>query len=982
MKPGKQFYALTLVLLTLCANYTKAVSYNLWVAGTQVTDANCTNISNSYFSSGYCKYDPSQNILQLNSVSMDMGTSGVGAIVCGIKGLKISLRGMNTITCRNSSAIKFNEAGTNAIYGELGIDTPRLTIHMSGTVGNHVGIFLNPTTRKSTDLYLQNFELVADAPNNNSIALYGYGGQLTLHNMFLSVRSGTTSHSPLDDFSTITLKSCVPYCAVDTEVYLMKYISISGNKFYYDEDGTEVKWNGLRLDIRPSLSVGRYMVDTTQNISSDNSDVYIECLRSGKVDYNSSTKTLTLNNAKIVCPDGIIPGGSGFLGVCNMGVEGLTICVVGKNNSITSGSYYQPSGIHSIRQNIKITSDGYKNNTLSISNLSCGLSVEGADLRLDDVVVNISQTYRAIKGGYLSNLTINRCKMNLSNRDDSEQSAISDFKTCELNNCEITYPSKCVYDDYSFKSDGVNTPKMVINVPTATYPVMVMGKQLNNLNKDSFYVLGMEGTVTYNPATATLNLTNVRLVNDTDYLFGILLSDANTSYTINLSGDNYISTKLNAMASLGYLDIKGDGSLTAKSLAAGVSSIKGLRLAVNGLLKFIGGTYGIYVSDSSPLFVENAGSLSDYNAWGEDVAVHCGSIGFTGMDFYSGQSGTPGCYFDKKDLCVKQNGGVVVNGEKNVDFWIVYATYDLFVGGVQVNSANKLGVGIPYICGENVSPYAVSYNPSNSTLSLGVEGTKEYWGISMDSESGTTSAIKSRIDGLDIKPLSDFYIDMLNSSTVTLDLATTTITGPGQFSISSEDLNAPRRLPSEKFLPDGDTDMSLYGNPSSERQAILVTGGDLTFKDADVNILKPIYSKADTYYESPSGILTVDNSNVSVEGYVRGFKQLKRLNGTRIVEPKGGYYDSSSAYPGMVDKDGKTAYSVEFSKYYIFFYPDVNLDDHVDISDIVAVINTIAGDNKYKSNADVNNDNYINISDVVYIINWIASPPTLGTKQR
>lgn len=51
---------------------------------------------------------------------------------------------------------------------------------------------------------------------------------------------------------------------------------------------------------------------------------------------------------------------------------------------------------------------------------------------------------------------------------------------------------------------------------------------------------------------------------------------------------------------------------------------------------------------------------------------------------------------------------------------------------------------------------------------------------------------------------------------------------------------------------------------------------------------------------------------------------------------------------------------------------DVNGDKKVDISDIVAVINTMAGDTTYQKTADVNGDNDVNISDVVMIINIMA----------
>ncbi len=51
---------------------------------------------------------------------------------------------------------------------------------------------------------------------------------------------------------------------------------------------------------------------------------------------------------------------------------------------------------------------------------------------------------------------------------------------------------------------------------------------------------------------------------------------------------------------------------------------------------------------------------------------------------------------------------------------------------------------------------------------------------------------------------------------------------------------------------------------------------------------------------------------------------------------------------------------------------DVNLDGKVDISDIVAIINTIAGDTTYVNTADVNEDTNIDISDIVAVINIIA----------
>ena len=51
---------------------------------------------------------------------------------------------------------------------------------------------------------------------------------------------------------------------------------------------------------------------------------------------------------------------------------------------------------------------------------------------------------------------------------------------------------------------------------------------------------------------------------------------------------------------------------------------------------------------------------------------------------------------------------------------------------------------------------------------------------------------------------------------------------------------------------------------------------------------------------------------------------------------------------------------------------DVNGDGKVDISDVVAIINTMAGGDQFKDTADVNGDEKVDISDVVMVINIMA----------
>ena len=95
------------------------------------------------------------------------------------------------------------------------------------------------------------------------------------------------------------------------------------------------------------------------------------------------------------------------------------------------------------------------------------------------------------------------------------------------------------------------------------------------------------------------------------------------------------------------------------------------------------------------------------------------------------------------------------------------------------------------------------------------------------------------------------------------------------------------------------------------------------------------------------------------------------FNNSIIIEPKGAVYGYDTGY--MVQSVCLNGEPVKNEMVTIVYNPyNVNADGNVDISDIVAVINTIAGDTTYKVRADVNQDQKIDISDIVAIINFIA----------
>ena len=117
-----------------------------------------------------------------------------------------------------------------------------------------------------------------------------------------------------------------------------------------------------------------------------------------------------------------------------------------------------------------------------------------------------------------------------------------------------------------------------------------------------------------------------------------------------------------------------------------------------------------------------------------------------------------------------------------------------------------------------------------------------------------------------------------------------------------------------------------------------------------------------------SNRLDIDNANVyasGIQGAVASWTGGIDLTDCAIVEPEG-----ASISDGNILKDGSLALSVLIKA--SGKKGDVNRDGEVNISDVVAVINTLAGNTTFKATADVNGDNSINISDIVAIINIIA----------
>lgn len=122
------------------------------------------------------------------------------------------------------------------------------------------------------------------------------------------------------------------------------------------------------------------------------------------------------------------------------------------------------------------------------------------------------------------------------------------------------------------------------------------------------------------------------------------------------------------------------------------------------------------------------------------------------------------------------------------------------------------------------------------------------------------------------------------------------------------------------------------------------------------------YDRQTTMDLTGTCVVKVQATNECISGLGRIY-----LNKHKVVEPEG----ATCTYSSVV-LNGEPVKNEIVTIMYNNPY-DVNADGNVDISDIVAVINTIAGDTTFQLRGDVNDDGKIDISDIVAIINFIAN---------
>ncbi len=309
----------------------------------------------------------------------------------------------------------------------------------------------------------------------------------------------------------------------------------------------------------------------------------IESVTAGTVTYSHSNKTLTLTNATIDLTTAL----TNYPSPITSDIEGLKIVLVGENvikNSVAG------SDDCVIQSTTALTIEGNdasgKLHVEKAANLGHLIYVDSGDLTLKDCEV----TLKSDRANYWiwgvrvenGNLTLDGATLNIQDVYIPVQANAVQLQngTRLDSSAEWNSSERCYYA-------GGSELHYDLSFIDTVYDVKIGGVQLTadnytDISMDGgFNVVMQGGTVTFDPATYTLTLTNVRF----DEVMADVGLELDAPVTIVLEGDNEIPCKMGIIVNQ-HCTIKGDGSLRV-----------GSTLKEDGTAIMINGGYTLTIQD-------------------------------------------------------------------------------------------------------------------------------------------------------------------------------------------------------------------------------------------------------------------------------------------------------------------------------------------------------------------------------------------------
>ncbi len=319
--------------------------YDLWIGGERVTSLNCSNFRVPTITGGSIIYNPSTKTLMLEDATISRNHET--CILSEINGLTITVKGSN-----------------NVELSTLGHYNPAM--NLSNTTINGTGT-LKVTAR------------AMDSPTLSAISIHGNGKTLTIDNVpYLDVvgygtgieSDGSNSHLVIKGSNTTVTVSGSRGCIYGFEnLVLQDGLAITEpaggyyrDKYLWDADGNFA--NHATITKNQSYDL---WIKGVQVTSMNKDDV----LGDGKVSYNPSSNTLTLNGASlhVSTNDRVLVSD----------IPGLIVDVIGVNtlSSVSDAVYFRESARLTGNGEFRVTTTGTGSGTTCALGSFKDLTVDG-----------------------------------------------------------------------------------------------------------------------------------------------------------------------------------------------------------------------------------------------------------------------------------------------------------------------------------------------------------------------------------------------------------------------------------------------------------------------------------------------------------------------------------------------------------------------------------------------------------------------------
>ena len=528
------------------------IIYDITIAGIEVTAENKDNITGEGIT-GTVRYDNEANVLLLSDATITAASNTHG-IEFYEPDLTIRLEGKNTISPKDYSCIYVGAAGTITGPGSL---------ENSGDIVTDADLTFKNTTVTAERLYVED-------PGTDATFAFDKA-YVTL--------SGDRNNETI---------VCSELNLTDCEFLYPSSASFSAAaKTVVDADG---------YGIIDDIVIGRTYGITVAGVSVHelNKDNVIGEGITGTVRYDIDTHTLTLDNAKITSATSACIDISRDINVL--------IELIGEDSLTQTGGTYALY----IGQNDTITIAG--NGSLAIESSQNGIKLSSASqLTISECQVAVNGATRGITGidgTKGETLILDKATVRAKG---AANGSICNLQTLDFTDCSIVSPESAIWKsaNHQIESKDGSVVKDEVVIARA-YPIYVAGVRLNAINKDDIATAAgiSTGTITFDDENNVLTLENVVLETAKNGIETI----GSTGLTIELVGENSITSDKNGISAYTALTIDGNGSGKLE-IAAGNTALSSLSESLvisKAEVTASGAQYGIYGSYNSELEISKS----------------------------------------------------------------------------------------------------------------------------------------------------------------------------------------------------------------------------------------------------------------------------------------------------------------------------------------------------------------------------------------